>query len=168
MLEGKIVPRPLSSLASVIVVSFIGSGKLPKRWLHSTFHVRRQRVWEVLCWLKQHNPLYRDINIDEERLAALPDDDVPIEIMATIRQSSDNLQAARESDSYVPNHEPESQAGQSGGRFEYFVSFYFVLFRSTSTIRRLHTRDRLNAQQADHTQSIMELGPPCDSRVNQR
>ena len=37
MLEGHKMPRPTCILASVIVVTFIGRGHIPKHWLKSTF-----------------------------------------------------------------------------------------------------------------------------------
>ena len=42
--------------------------------------VRRQRVLDALLWLRNHNPLYSDIQIDQARVASLPLDgqvDVP-------------------------------------------------------------------------------------------
>jgi len=108
MLEGKIAPRQLKTLASVIAVSFIGSGKLPERWLRATFRVRRQRVLDALLWLKQNNPLYHDIEIDMDRINQLPEDDVPEAITANIRQTADATQAARESETYVPTVEEDT------------------------------------------------------------
>ncbi|KAH7093847.1 hypothetical protein BKA62DRAFT_591733, partial [Auriculariales sp. MPI-PUGE-AT-0066] len=88
MVEGRILPRPLKILVLVIAVLFIGVGKLPKNWLYSTFCVRRQQVLNALIlsrtclgiWLKDNNPLYCDIQIDAACIAALPEDEVPINI----------------------------------------------------------------------------------------
>ncbi|PBK58621.1 hypothetical protein ARMSODRAFT_852135, partial [Armillaria solidipes] len=81
MLEGNLMPRPPAVLASVISVTFIGLGKLPKNWLRNTFKVRRAVVGSALQWFKQHNKkYYADIEIHPSRLAALPVDDVPDEI----------------------------------------------------------------------------------------
>lgn len=60
MLTGQLLPRPPRVLASVIAVSIIGKGRLPKKWLNTTFRVRRRRVYEALLWLKQNNPLCRN------------------------------------------------------------------------------------------------------------
>src|SRR5271163_1610470 len=90
MLSGDLMPRPPLVLASLISVTFIGIGRLPKRWIRNTFRVRRQFVFEALCWLRQHNPkYYGSIQIDLHRLHALPEDDVPVEVMSVIRRSSD-------------------------------------------------------------------------------
>jgi len=90
MLEGKLMPRPLVILSSLISVTYIGIGKLPKNWLRSTFRVRREAVAAALTWLKANNPkYYGDITISATALNNLPDDDVPDEILSIIRQSDD-------------------------------------------------------------------------------
>jgi len=90
MLEGKLMPRPLTILSSLISVTYIGVGKLPKNWLRSTFRVRREAVASALAWLKTNNPkYYGDITISTDALRQLPDDDVPDEILSIVRQSSD-------------------------------------------------------------------------------
>ncbi|KAJ7031925.1 hypothetical protein C8F04DRAFT_905170, partial [Mycena alexandri] len=52
MLAGDLMPRPPAVLASVISVTYIGLGQLPKDWLRSTFRVRRKVVWEALSWFQ--------------------------------------------------------------------------------------------------------------------
>ncbi|KAK3917073.1 Maturase K [Frankliniella fusca] len=39
----------------------------------SDFYVRKDKVLNALLWLKQNNPLYQDIHIDEHKLSTLPD-----------------------------------------------------------------------------------------------
>lgn len=53
MLEGKLMPRPTSILASTIAVSFIGAGRVPKAWLKKTFRVRRAAVRAAIRCLKE-------------------------------------------------------------------------------------------------------------------
>jgi hypothetical protein len=103
MVEGKMMPRPPAVLASVISVTFVGLGELPKGWLHTTFRVRRQFVFEALRWLKENNPkYYGDVEIDTNRIEALPIDEVPPEILGVVRQSMDAGMIDQESDGYVP------------------------------------------------------------------
>jgi len=84
------MPRPAAVLSSVISVTFIGQGPLPIQRVRKLFRVRRQVVLEALVWLKDHNPkYYGDVIIDAERLSALPEDDVPLEISSIVRQSTD-------------------------------------------------------------------------------
>jgi hypothetical protein len=67
MIRGNLMPQRGIVLASVITVTFIGPGKLPKRWLLNTFRVRRDVVLGTLIWLKENNPkYYGDIEISRE------------------------------------------------------------------------------------------------------
>ena len=90
MVEGKLMPRPLSVLSSVISITYIGIGKLPKNWLHSTFCVRREAVASALAWLKANNPkYYGDIAISADELKRLPNDGIPDKILSIVQQSDD-------------------------------------------------------------------------------
>ncbi|OCH93891.1 hypothetical protein OBBRIDRAFT_801545 [Obba rivulosa] len=90
MIQGDLMPRPPAILASVVSVTFIGLGELPKRWLRTTFRVRRHTVHEALRWLKENNTkYYGGIEINPQRIRDLPEDDVPIEIWETICQCTD-------------------------------------------------------------------------------
>ena len=104
MVQGNLMPRPVSILSSIISVTFIGRGKLTMQNLRKLFWVRRQVVFEDLVWLKHNNPeYYGQIDIDPNRLRQLPDDDVPIEIAAIVRQTTDEGLIDQESAGYVPN-----------------------------------------------------------------
>jgi hypothetical protein len=103
MLEGRIAPRRLDTLADVIAVSFIGTGKIPRTWLRATFSVRRERVLRALQWLKANNPLYADVEIDAERIASLPEDGIPPEILASLHSTDDERPAQHESSTFVPD-----------------------------------------------------------------
>ncbi|KIM64606.1 hypothetical protein SCLCIDRAFT_114565, partial [Scleroderma citrinum Foug A] len=102
MLEGQMLPQCPSKLASVIAVTYIGTKKLPKSWLKSTFQVRRHVVHDALIWLKRHNPIYHEVTISNERLDSLPIDDIPWEILSTIRHEPDGEIVQKESAGYVP------------------------------------------------------------------
>ena len=64
-----ILPRAPKDLP-VIVFVFKGSGEKNKN-----IKVRRQKVLDALLWLKQNNPLYKSIEIDETRIESLPQED---------------------------------------------------------------------------------------------
>ncbi|KAI9069330.1 hypothetical protein FKP32DRAFT_1559926 [Trametes sanguinea] len=103
MINGDLMPRPPSVLASVLSITFVGVGRLPKTWLRSTFRVRRHQVARALQWLKVNNPkYYGSISISHDNLAKLPEDDVPEEVMSIVRQSTDAAVVLQESDGYVP------------------------------------------------------------------
>src|SRR5262245_3824007 len=105
MLEGRLMPHPGAILASVLAITFVGSRKLPDKWLKSTFRVRRRRIYEALEWLKNNNELYAGIEICHDRLIALPEDGVPEEILAGVRHESDGSLAVKEREGYVPEME---------------------------------------------------------------
>ncbi|KAJ8516236.1 hypothetical protein ONZ45_g6447 [Pleurotus djamor] len=107
MLDGKLMPRLPSVLASVITVTYVGIGSLSKNWLRSTFRVRRHVVAAALLWLKENNPYYSHIEIQNERLQQLPEDDVPDEIANLVRQSEDTGIILEEHNGYVPDGEDE-------------------------------------------------------------
>lgn len=103
MLEGNLMPRPPSLLASLISVTFIGIGQLPKSWLRQFFCVRCQKVHAALYWLKKNNAkYYGNVTIDPDRLAQLPENDVPPEVVSIVRQSTDTGMVDQESAGYVP------------------------------------------------------------------
>jgi hypothetical protein len=90
MICGNLFPRRPAILSSVISVTFIGRGRLPKDWLRSTFRVRHYVVHNALRWLQVHNPkYYAEIVVSADNLSELSEDDVPIEVMGLIRQSTD-------------------------------------------------------------------------------
>ena len=108
MVEGKMMPRLPSILASLITITFVAAGKIPKTWLHTTFRVRRAVVLGALLWLKFNNPkYYGDVEINASRLAHLPEDDVPEEIHSLVRQTEDVSVLEEESDGYVPRDNNE-------------------------------------------------------------
>lgn len=101
MLQGQHLPSPVSTLASIIAITFIGSRKLPVDWLKKTFRVRRYVVFEALLWLRGHNPIYEDIVIDTSRLDELPTDDIPEALLAIVRQEEDDEIVEKERETYV-------------------------------------------------------------------
>ena len=110
MLEGKLMPRPPSILASLISVTFVTVHDLPWKWIHSTFCVHRKVVAEALWWLKENNPkYYGDIDISLTCIDSLPEDDVPEELISIIRQSDDTASINEENDGYVPEDDVESE-----------------------------------------------------------
>jgi hypothetical protein len=115
MVDGNLLPRPPRILASLIAISFIGVGKLPKAWVLRTFRVRRLVVAEALEWLRVYNPsYYGDISISHEHLNMLPEDGVPEEVTTTIRESEDSALCEIEHRGYVPE-EMESNLTNNGG-----------------------------------------------------
>ena len=96
MLKGQRMPSPVSSLASVIAIMFIGTKRLPMDWMRKTFCVRQSKVYEALMWLKRNNLIYSNINVDQRRLGELPDDDIPYELLSVLREGTDEEAIERE------------------------------------------------------------------------
>lgn len=123
MVQGRLMPRPPAVLASLVTITFIAAGQMSKRWLRSFFRVRRRNIALALEWLKRNNPQYfGDIEINAERLSRLPEDDVPEEIMATVRQSDETNVIEEEADGYAPLEDTlegyeTSKAVRSGGEY---------------------------------------------------
>lgn len=113
MTQGKLMPRPPSILSSIITVTFIAKGRLPKSWLYNTFRVRRHAVRAALIWLKTNNTkYYGDIEISDTHLQQLPEDGVPEEIIANVHQSEDVGIVDQESEGYVPREEEGPDHGE--------------------------------------------------------
>ncbi|KIN94091.1 hypothetical protein M404DRAFT_35392 [Pisolithus tinctorius Marx 270] len=108
MLEGSLMPQEVTSLSSVLAITFIGTCMLPKNWMSRTFQVQWEAVHKALQWLKENNSLYHDINISEQRLKTLPDDEIPVEIEADAIQ--DKVVLDVEDD---PNDEMEVTNGET-------------------------------------------------------
>lgn len=102
MVEGSLMPRRPGVLASLIAITYIGLGSLPRKWLHSMFRVRRFHVARALEWLRINNPTYYgNITISPARLSDLPEDDIPDEILSVIRHSTDVGLIDQENGGYV-------------------------------------------------------------------
>jgi len=82
MITGHVMPPSSAILAATIGVTFVGPKNLPQKTMPGFLRVNRNRVHVALQWLKDHNPIYRDITISTERLHQLPVDAVPVEIMS--------------------------------------------------------------------------------------
>ena len=74
-----VLPPPIEETLMFICVIFVGSSTLTKEWLRTKAKpllVRREKVYNALVWLKEHNPLYKDIEIGLTNLDSLPVSDV--------------------------------------------------------------------------------------------
>ncbi|KAF8975162.1 hypothetical protein BDQ17DRAFT_1268149 [Cyathus striatus] len=75
-----ILPPTINDIITYICVIFIGSTPPSQDWLQKKAKpllVRRERVYKALHWLKENNPLYSNVVIDENRIESLPNQSVP-------------------------------------------------------------------------------------------
>ncbi|KAJ7618848.1 hypothetical protein DFH06DRAFT_918931, partial [Mycena polygramma] len=73
------LPPPISDIVTPICVIFVGSQPPTAEWLKekaTPLVVRKERVQNALAWLKIHNHLYLDVNIDDAALAQIPDESI--------------------------------------------------------------------------------------------
>lgn len=116
-------------------MTFVSAAQLQKNWLHSTFRVRRQVVYNVLTWLKENNmAYYGDVEISAERIRQLPEDDIPDEILHGVRQCTDSGVVDQESEGYVPLDEEEDVDTES----DLHGIFSCLLFRNSRTADCTH------------------------------
>lgn len=106
------MPHRSAILSQVIGVTFVGPKGLPLHGLPGILRVRRWRIREALIWLKINNLLYSDIKISEERLADLPEDGIPEEILLTTRISTDVESLNHEEETYIPDNTDEDEEGK--------------------------------------------------------
>ncbi|KAG1841197.1 hypothetical protein C8R48DRAFT_620406 [Suillus tomentosus] len=89
------LPPPMQDVVTPICVLFVGSSPPTPDWLRQHARplvVRREKIRDALLWLQEHNYLYRDVVIDQERIASLDDEHVlPVHI-ETMSQTSDKGQ----------------------------------------------------------------------------
>ena len=73
------LPLRLDSIGEVIKVVFLSRKKLsfPETARLSFFIVRRTKVIKALKWLIVNNPLYADVEIDNEAIDELPETGLP-------------------------------------------------------------------------------------------
>ncbi|KIY53331.1 hypothetical protein FISHEDRAFT_63402 [Fistulina hepatica ATCC 64428] len=90
MLEGNLMPRRPAILVSVLSITFIGKGKIPKNWIKQ---------------LK--NAIYSEMTyVIREHMSELPnEDDVPQEIWRCIRHEHDEGVLDEEDGGYIPRDE---------------------------------------------------------------
>ncbi|KAJ7090159.1 hypothetical protein C8R44DRAFT_545206, partial [Mycena epipterygia] len=69
-----ILPPPIDEITSLVCVLFVCSSPPSPEWLREhakPLAVNAHRVRQALQWLKIHNPLYRDVSLNEECLQHL-------------------------------------------------------------------------------------------------
>jgi hypothetical protein len=101
--SSNIMPPSPTLLAATVGITFVGPKNVPQRTMPGFLQVNQMHVCVALEWLKQNNHLYANITISRERLAALPVDGVPEEIMSLVKYSNDTRLLVEENDGYVPS-----------------------------------------------------------------
>ena len=109
-----VLPPPIGETLTYICVIFVGSSTLTKTWLREKAKplvVRREKVRNALVWLKKNNPLYKDIEINEANLEALPKDDVlPYHIEHVENNDAQEALVSRYDNSEGPQYETTTES----------------------------------------------------------
>jgi hypothetical protein len=105
-----VLPPSIEEITAPVCVLFVGSSAPTPEWLHQNakpLAVNATRVRSALLWLKQHNPLYQDIKINEECLQQLEENPILPFNIEQVRATSANSAATSRYDS---SPEPDSSA----------------------------------------------------------
>ena len=69
-----VLPRTPADINGMLSIVFVGAGKFDAKSLQKMFRIRKQKVWDFLIWLKNHNRLYALIPLDLRAMDLYPDD----------------------------------------------------------------------------------------------
>ncbi|KAJ6485264.1 hypothetical protein DFH09DRAFT_837749, partial [Mycena vulgaris] len=108
---------PIEEIISPVCVLFVGSSPPTTEWLREhakPLAVNAKRVRAALRWLKLHNPLYKDIILDESCLQQLESNPVLPFSIEHIHPNAANEAATSRYDS-TPRPETRTQQTDSGG-----------------------------------------------------
>ncbi|KAJ7710813.1 hypothetical protein B0H17DRAFT_896836, partial [Mycena rosella] len=97
-----ILPPSVDEITEPICILFVGSSRPSPEWLREhakPLAVNASRVRNALVWLKTHNPLYKDIKINEECLQQLKENPVLPFNVELVRNSSASEAATSRYDS---------------------------------------------------------------------
>ncbi|KAJ6557446.1 hypothetical protein B0H19DRAFT_946605 [Mycena capillaripes] len=98
----KVLPPSTDEVITPVCVIFVGSNPPTSEWLQKKakpLTVRKEKVLKALAWLKKHNPLYKDIEINAGVFDGQPDEAIlPFHVQHIL--PSGGTQAS--TSSYVP------------------------------------------------------------------
>ncbi|KAG1850153.1 hypothetical protein F4604DRAFT_1593031, partial [Suillus subluteus] len=99
----EVLPPPVEEVVTPICVLFVGSSPPTVEWLRNHVKpliVRRKKVRSALIWLREHNALYADVNIDHGHLDLMGEQDIlPVHIKTVPADCSFHDEATDVSDS---------------------------------------------------------------------
>ncbi|CAF3838431.1 unnamed protein product, partial [Adineta steineri] len=99
----KSLPLKIADLCDTLKVIFIGARPPECLQLKRILTVRKKKIVEALRWLKKYNILYKNIDINLDNIAQLPEDDIPEPIMTTMEQILNDKEVPSERDGYIPD-----------------------------------------------------------------
>ncbi|CAF1542123.1 unnamed protein product [Rotaria sordida] len=97
------LPLTLDDLCDTLKIIFVGAHPPERIQLKKVLTVRKKKIIEALHWLKKHNVLYQNVDINLKNIAQLPEDDVPECIMSTMEQKIGDEEIQSERIGYIPD-----------------------------------------------------------------
>ncbi|RKK06850.1 hypothetical protein BFJ65_g18403 [Fusarium oxysporum f. sp. cepae] len=99
-----VLPHPLLKVLDEIHVSWQGSKKPVPSDLSALLSVRRRVVEKALLWLKRHNPLYAEININTTELSSWdsPSHGVPFQVYDRLERNEPSAREKAQTGQLVP------------------------------------------------------------------
>ncbi|CAF4756249.1 unnamed protein product, partial [Rotaria sp. Silwood2] len=92
-----------AALCDTLQVISIGARPTDRIHLKKVLTGRKKKIIQALQWLKKHNVLYQNVDINLNNIAQLPEDDVPECIMSTMEQKLGDEEIQSERVGYVPD-----------------------------------------------------------------
>ena len=118
----RLLPPSVEEIVSPVCVIFVGSKTPTLQWLREKAKpliVRREKIRAALHWLKRHNALYKDVEISDSQLAALPLDDVlPVHVEHVLPSAAQDVLTSRYDASSVADSDPDSTLPPSARTIE--------------------------------------------------
>lgn len=130
MVDDNVLPAPMSILAAIIGVTFVGPKNILQKMMPGFLHVNQNHVWHALTWLKVNNPVYRDVHISSAHLDTLPANDVPNKILSLVHHSEDTNMLATEHNNYVPENVGQTQGTYRIGHAPAMLVTFFAEYAS--------------------------------------
>ena len=140
-------------------VVFIGKGRPSRELLKKVFTVRREKVYNALNFLIEHNPIYADVTLSTA--VDLPVDDVPNEIMQNLEIHDDeDDEDANEHSTYTPQTDlddvpPDTVIMDSVGLIDLEGSSVQANDQLTSAINTLQAVSSVDETNSDDVQGTM-------------
>lgn len=104
-------------------VIFVSSKAPTLRWLcekAKPLIVRCEKIRAALHWLKEHNPLYKDVEISDTQLAALPCNDLlPVHVEHVLPSAAQDVLTSRYDSSSVADPDPDPALPPSARTIEH-------------------------------------------------
>ncbi|THU84822.1 hypothetical protein K435DRAFT_686827, partial [Dendrothele bispora CBS 962.96] len=121
-----LLPPPLEDMCTAACVIFVGSHPPSQDWLRekaTPLIFRKEKLQRALEWLRTHNPLYRDVRINQAFLDGLQDEEIlPVRIEHVYPDSSTS----------VVNSSYDNNAGRDDGPDDSAVAFERVVVSDVS------------------------------------